>query len=232
MLTDASTQAACSKCGLVKSKESKLCARATWPTVPAPPPFQETPNLRAYKAAVRAEKTAREAAPRVPVCVATERRCRECADGCRFCCKWECDACASDTETARRFEEYHEDVDPDVAEDEYGRKVASPYSALALSDCVTCGKSVCHSCSTNCARCTKAVCRRCPKRHTWCEQCRQAIDNGDDADIGPIDRKEGVCGACWRRGGTRCGCGQRAYDSDMEDDEGDEEDSDDGLVLF
>ena len=216
---------ACLICGSVKKVSQ--CNRAKWPTVPAPPPFLESSDLRKHAADVRAEKAAREAAPRVPVCVTQEWKCCKCGNGCHLCCRWECDACAKDEETARRFVSYHNEVDPDVSEDEYSRRGDPPFSDLKLASCVTCRKSVCHSCSTSCDTCDQAVCKRCRLRHTWCYMCRGTIENNDDFDIGPVDREEGVCGACWALGGTRCGCGRRAYDSDLGSDEQEDSDDDD-----
>lgn len=227
---------ACTTCGL-SSKELRPCNRLNWPTMPAPPSFLPSFTVLEKQAAIRAEKTAREAAPRVPVCTTTaERKCRKCAkqNGCHLCFRWECTACATDSDTSRRFEEYHNEVDPDVDEDEYCRRSPPPCSALKLSGCVTCGKSVCHQCSTNCGACVKAVCRGCRIRHTWCRMCRYAIEDNSDFYLGPIEREEGVCGACWHKGGTRCGCGSRAYDSDLgsdgqpEESEGEWEGQEDG----
>lgn len=200
-------------------KPASACHRASWPTVPKPPPrgsVREEDEDEYYR--LRDEEKARRlASARVPVCQA-RRTCAACSGqpSCSGCKAWECAACAADAATPAAFAAEHEE-DPDVYEDDYGRREPPLYCALDMRPCATCRRPACARCRISCSGCAGAVCRHCRLRSTSCKSCQRTIDNEDEYDIGPVNRDEGLCDACWAagmaEGGVFCGCGEPAREA-------------------
>ena len=133
----------CADCGAARVPLT-ACVRSSWPSPPNPPPWTPDVAEEVHKAQLRAEKARRAEAPRVLVCKAPSLSvCVACASirGCSSCGKWECATCFDDKATIETFKVYHDDFDPDVDEDEYGRRGGSPHFALALKPCYGCDKA-------------------------------------------------------------------------------------------
>mmetsp|Transcript_56978 Transcript_56978/g.84809 ORF Transcript_56978/g.84809 Transcript_56978/m.84809 type:complete len:372 (+) Transcript_56978:390-1505(+) len=214
----------CARCGILGSLDglaaTKLqpCIRTKWPKIPVVPDWEAVKNNSkdddvAWREAVEKADMVRKVSGKV-VCCNDDVLCMDCIikEGCRACKKYECEDCKTDTESPKYFEEWHAN-DPDVYEDEYGRRGYCAYRALNVSRCLGCGGKICDNCGHQCEDCNRRACERCKEDlNTWCARCRFTIENNDDFDIGPIDRREYVCRECFYRRPQVCGCGEPSYD--------------------
>eukprot|EP00121_Abeoforma_whisleri_P008072 Awhi_evm1s7395 len=121
----------CTDCN--KIEKLTACHRSKWTTAPDVPQFKEGDKLKCYINSLGELDKQRRLEPPKDVCHSRDQYCRRCVrkHGCNLCESWECDSCQKDIDTPRKYKEYHK-IDPDVYEDEYGRRGTAEESALKV----------------------------------------------------------------------------------------------------